>query len=158
MVLTAYFVLSPAIGFLVTVACAFRHRLDAGVEASGPHDFTVRVSAVRQKRSPRPPHPAPTFVTMANAPQRDGTAANMKVVWLKREQEYFSKRGWTRPLKNTLLICPSGQTTVTSRTITFGATRTSFEISAVAHSEAPWKTLRPRTSSVSCRETAMRRY
>jgi hypothetical protein len=40
MVLTVSFVLSPAIGILVTVAC-FR-RLDAGVEASGPHDFAVR--------------------------------------------------------------------------------------------------------------------
>jgi hypothetical protein len=55
-------------------------------EASGPHDLAVRFSAVRlRERStahgvsrpaikscaralPRPPHPAPTFVTMANAP------------------------------------------------------------------------------------------
>ena len=33
--------------------------LDASVEASGPHDFSVRVSAVRQKRRPRPSHPTP---------------------------------------------------------------------------------------------------
>jgi hypothetical protein len=58
MVLTVYFVISPAIGFLATVAsrisgsvrrgCAERTsaRLDASIEASGPHDFTVRVSAV----------------------------------------------------------------------------------------------------------------
>jgi hypothetical protein len=55
-------------------------------EASGPHDFAVRFSTARQHvlssltgRSPpcnpiarttlpRPPHPIPTFVTMANAP------------------------------------------------------------------------------------------
>ena len=56
-------------------------------EASGPHDFTVRFSAVSSARPvtahesqnppcrpiactmpPRPPHPIPTFVTMANAP------------------------------------------------------------------------------------------
>jgi hypothetical protein len=59
MVLTVSFVLSPEIG----LSC-LRHltdmalsapgradiasaRLDAGVEASGPHDFTVRISAVR---------------------------------------------------------------------------------------------------------------
>jgi hypothetical protein len=59
MVLTAYFALSRVIGFLVTVALRkmarapgrAQHtsaRLDAGVEASGPHDFTVRISAVRQ--------------------------------------------------------------------------------------------------------------
>jgi hypothetical protein len=89
MVLTAYFVLSPVIG----LSCHRRPAdmvlsapgradlasagLDAGVEASGPHDFTVRESAVRQRavdRSraetrpaipsralalPRPPHPVP---------------------------------------------------------------------------------------------------
>src|SRR5258708_9995202 len=43
MVLTAYILLSPAIG----LSCHRRLRiatrkLDAGVEASGPHDFTVR--------------------------------------------------------------------------------------------------------------------
>jgi hypothetical protein len=51
MVLTVSFVLSPVIG----LSC-HRHparllaRLDAGVEASGPHDFAVRVSTVRQAR------------------------------------------------------------------------------------------------------------
>jgi len=51
MVLTVSFVLSPVIG----LSC-HRHladtsaKLDAGVEASGPYDFTVRISAVRQKR------------------------------------------------------------------------------------------------------------
>jgi hypothetical protein len=43
MVLTAYFVLSPVIG----LSCHRRwwknfRQLDAGVEASGPHDFAVR--------------------------------------------------------------------------------------------------------------------
>jgi hypothetical protein len=61
MVLTAYFALSPAIG----LSCHRRladtsAKLDAGVEASGPHDFTVREpGASRQKRSPRPPHSVP---------------------------------------------------------------------------------------------------
>jgi hypothetical protein len=46
MVLTGSFALSPAIGLV----CHRRKRnaqalspLDAGVEASGPHDFTVRI-------------------------------------------------------------------------------------------------------------------
>src|SRR6202171_3595686 len=57
---TAYFVLSPAIGLV-----CHRHlarllaRLDAGFEASGPHDFAVRVSTIRQACYQRPPHPAP---------------------------------------------------------------------------------------------------
>jgi hypothetical protein len=60
MVLTVSFVLSPVIGLV----CHRRRqncfrRLDAGVEASGPHDFAVRVRRPRQKRRPRPPLPAP---------------------------------------------------------------------------------------------------
>jgi len=52
MVLTAYFVLSPVIGFLVTVISGYGwsnpvgptclRKLDASAGASGPHDFTVR--------------------------------------------------------------------------------------------------------------------
>ena len=33
--------------------------LTPGIGASGPHDLAVRTSAIRQKRRPRPPHPAP---------------------------------------------------------------------------------------------------
>src|ERR1700744_1835263 len=43
-------------------------RLDASVGASGPHDFAVRVGAVRQERLRVHRIPCPTFVTMANAP------------------------------------------------------------------------------------------
>jgi hypothetical protein len=77
MVLTAYFVLSPVIG----LSCHRRpcdakhhHELDAGVEASGPHDFAVRVSAVRPRKmfalSCFRVHriPCPTFVTIAKRP------------------------------------------------------------------------------------------
>jgi hypothetical protein len=51
MVLTVSFVLSPVIG----LSCHRRlrncfHQLDAGVEASGPHDFAVRFGAVRYRR------------------------------------------------------------------------------------------------------------
>ena len=42
--------------------------LDASIGASGPHDFTVRLRRARQSQHRRPPLPAPTFVTMANAP------------------------------------------------------------------------------------------
>ena len=51
MVLTVSFVLSPVTGLV-----CHRHlrkcirKLDAGVEASGPHDFVVRISAIRQER------------------------------------------------------------------------------------------------------------
>jgi len=34
-------------------------QLDASVGASEPHDFAVRISTIRQRRQPRPPHPVP---------------------------------------------------------------------------------------------------
>jgi hypothetical protein len=50
MVLTVSFVLSPVTGFVVTVAPEklASQELDASIGASGPHDFAVRLSAVRQ--------------------------------------------------------------------------------------------------------------
>ena len=46
MVLTGYFALSPVIGLFVTVASEkYFANLNASVEASGPHGFTVRISA-----------------------------------------------------------------------------------------------------------------
>jgi hypothetical protein len=89
MVLTVSFVLFPVIGLSchrhladIGFVCArsgrkTSARLDAGVEASEPHDFAVRVSISRQravrsltglhppcdhlarKTLPRPPHPTP---------------------------------------------------------------------------------------------------
>jgi hypothetical protein len=57
-------------GFLATVAPEKRasQELDASVGASGPRDFTVRIRRARQAHRPRPPHPAPRFVTLRNAP------------------------------------------------------------------------------------------
>src|SRR5258707_13496996 len=46
---------------------AFR-QLDASVGASGPHDFAVRVSAVRQRHCHVHRIPRPTAVTVANSP------------------------------------------------------------------------------------------
>src|SRR5215217_6808319 len=72
MVLTAYFEISPVIGSIVTVACGYgwsapgradfaSAKLDAGIEASGPHDFAVRSNIVRLRaryRSRIGPRPA----------------------------------------------------------------------------------------------------
>ncbi len=50
MVLTAYTVLSPVIGLSCHRHLADTYaKLDAGVEASGPHDFAVRACVVRQR-------------------------------------------------------------------------------------------------------------
>jgi hypothetical protein len=71
MVLTAYIALSLVIG----LCCHHRpqealasQELDVSVETPRPRDFAVRFPRVRRARQKRPPHPTPTFVTMANAP------------------------------------------------------------------------------------------
>src|ERR1700736_3118014 len=56
---TAYFVLSPVTGlFCHRHRRNYFHQLDTSVGVSGPHVFAVRLSAVRQYRRLRPPHPA----------------------------------------------------------------------------------------------------
>jgi hypothetical protein len=104
-------VLFPAIGFFVTVTPEklASHELDASVEASEPHDFAVRLSAVRQKRCPRPPHPVPTFVTMANAPLEGRDGGTCRVICEFGKPEYFFKTGWTEVAENNEVICPSGR-------------------------------------------------
>ena len=69
MVLTVSFVVSPETG----LSCLRRQRiilrrLDASVGASGRYDFAVRDTRSRQSHAPRPPHPAPTSVTIAKRP------------------------------------------------------------------------------------------
>jgi hypothetical protein len=98
MVLTVSFVLSPVIGL-----CCHRRladigvsgplgltspsaRLDASVEASGPHDFAVRCQRPRQKHRPRPPHPVPNVRDDRETPLMwDGMAGIMEVIWARRE-------------------------------------------------------------------------
>jgi hypothetical protein len=62
MVLTVSFVLSSVTGLIVTVAAL---KLSARLDASARRPLQ-RCSS---KAHPRPPHPIPTFVTMANAPR-----------------------------------------------------------------------------------------
>jgi hypothetical protein len=71
MVLTVSFGLSPVIGLV----CHRRlrsclPRLDAGVEASGPHDFAVRTSALSSLAPPASTASRPAFVTIAIRPSR----------------------------------------------------------------------------------------
>ena len=66
---TAYFELSPVIGLFCHRRLADTSaKLDASVEASGPHDFAVRVSAVRQGHFHVHRIPRPTSVTTAKRP------------------------------------------------------------------------------------------
>src|SRR3989440_8888064 len=65
MVLTVSFVLFPVTGLVCHRRLAFTAKLDASVGASEPHDFAVRLGAVRQQHHQRPP---PAFVTIASRP------------------------------------------------------------------------------------------
>src|SRR5207245_2125019 len=72
MVLTVSFVLSPVTGLVCHRHQRSRLReLDASVGASGPHDFAVRVSAIRQRRRRVHRIPRPTSVTIAKRPSEE---------------------------------------------------------------------------------------
>jgi hypothetical protein len=99
---TAYFALS-----LVTGLCCHHRRADTsarlerqrrGVRTTRLRRPQPRRSSTRHKRAtttPRPPHPIPTFVTMANAPLPGQDGANKHLIWVKREAGNFSEQGWT---------------------------------------------------------------
>jgi hypothetical protein len=74
MVLTVSFVLSPVTGLVCHRRLRFTRKLDASVGASGPHDFAVRVSTVRQAVLPASTASRPASVTIASRPSegRDG--------------------------------------------------------------------------------------
>src|SRR3954447_2166214 len=90
MVLTVSFVLSPVIG----LSC-HRHRqvttcqLDASVEASGPHDFTVRNKRRTSARAVASNASRPASVTIAIRPSvgQDGEA--YEVIWVRPKRNYF---------------------------------------------------------------------
>jgi len=91
MVLTASFVLSPETGL-----CCLRHRrkilrrFSASVGAPRPHDFAVREWCIRLVHRQRPPHPAPTLVTMANVPLIEaGWRGILKVICPTTQGQFF---------------------------------------------------------------------
>jgi hypothetical protein len=69
MVLAVSFVLSPVIGLVCHRRLADTSaRLDASVEASGPHDFAVRRKPPSSEASPASIASRPAFVTIAIRP------------------------------------------------------------------------------------------
>ena len=140
MVLTAYFVLSPAIGLV----CHRRLRIKVLTRpgrarktsadltpASRRQDHTTspsasnigRLRAVDRSRETRPAIPSraqrcrvhriPPRVRddRASAPLWDGTAKDINLIWVSDEEKYFCKQGWTA----NSLICPTGQITLLCR-------------------------------------------
>src|SRR5215469_16694151 len=54
---------------------------------------------------PRPPHPAPRFVTIrAYAPYRDRTAGTERLIWGFLQANYFSGQDWTTQISLNPLV------------------------------------------------------
>jgi hypothetical protein len=70
--------------------------LDASVEASGPHDFAVRVSAVRQQHFRVHRIPLPTSVTIASAPPVGAGRGNYETVLRQTKTDLFFQEGLDR--------------------------------------------------------------
>src|SRR6266702_5205124 len=58
---------------------------------------------------PRPPHPVPNVDDVRNAPLWDGTVRISELIWVRPEEKYFCKRGWTSHFGKHEVICPSGK-------------------------------------------------
>jgi hypothetical protein len=96
---TAYIALSPVIGlYCLCHRRSCLRQLDAGVEASEPHDFGVRVRAVRQQHISV--HRIPSRVRDDREPPLDWdeTAALIDLIWGGGEGKSFSASDWTRQI------------------------------------------------------------
>jgi hypothetical protein len=92
---TAYSVLSPVTGFVATVADGYLRQLDASIGASGPHDFAVRLSAVRQWHI-RVHRISPHVRDDREPPLLSGeTRGERPLICPTRQAEYFLREGWT---------------------------------------------------------------
>jgi hypothetical protein len=72
-------------------------QLDASVGASGPHDFAVRSKLRVVTRNCRPPHPVPTFVTVAIRPSFGTGRREGRSDLGRNETELFLRTGLDRP-------------------------------------------------------------
>jgi hypothetical protein len=81
---------------IATVVSVSSRQLDASVGASGPHDFAVRISSVRQKKLRRPPHPAPNVNDDGQRPSGGrGMGESVALICPTYQAKYFSLADWT---------------------------------------------------------------
>src|SRR6476660_10366061 len=95
---TAYNVLSPENGSFASVApreTVASGCIDASTATSGPHAFAVRFNRARQSQLPRPPHPRPTFVTIASAPLVGTGCMRCSLICISGKAKYFLIWGLT---------------------------------------------------------------
>jgi hypothetical protein len=71
------------------------HRLDADLEASGPHDFTRPLQAPIAGALHVHRIPPRVRDDRASAPLWNGTAKDMRLIWVFCKSEYFYARGLT---------------------------------------------------------------
>src|SRR5579863_470215 len=104
-------------GLLVTVAPKrlASQELDAGVEASGPHDFAVRFDVVRLSTPSRPPRPAPNVRDDGETPllwarDADHSACDLGLRSIAANCDRLTRRGWARmlPLTEQNGLAPGG--------------------------------------------------
>jgi hypothetical protein len=74
-----------------------RRELDAGVEASGPHDFAVRVGTFRQSAPPASIASLPALMTLRNAPLSGWDGRPYAPDLPNGEREIFLAGGTGRP-------------------------------------------------------------
>jgi hypothetical protein len=63
---------------------------------SGPHAFAVHIRRLRQRRHPRPPHPRPASMTLANAPLSGTGCKSYSSILISEKQKYFCWKGLDR--------------------------------------------------------------
>jgi hypothetical protein len=98
LVLTGYFALSLVIGLVVTILaqCKALSRVNASVEASGPHDFAVRDMRIRLMRRRVHRILCPTFCDdreTSLAWARDGRG--VLLIWAGQKAKNFLGQDWT---------------------------------------------------------------
>src|ERR1700733_9841844 len=77
-------------------------KLDAGVEASGPHVFAVRRQTPSSQALSASTASRPAFVTTAKRPSVGRDGERYRLIWVFGKSEYFFKRGWTAASTNCL--------------------------------------------------------
>ena len=81
-------------GLFVTVVCASSRRLDAGVEASEPHDFAVRKHAPSFLAPPASTASRAASVTIAKRPSVGRDARDILLIWVRPEAKYLCAQDW----------------------------------------------------------------
>jgi hypothetical protein len=98
-------VLSPATGFLATVAPEklASQELDASIGASGPHDFAVRKKAPSSLAPLASTASRPASVTIANRPSVGRDGGHIQLIWVRPQAKFRKIRIRCRPPRDDAL-------------------------------------------------------